>query len=1081
MQQSVEYAQEVIGSVIDRLMGRNLSSVWNKKPSDEFFIGTLNELLKNSDSRIGKTGSSINATGMMFQIEKRIADKASIKVILQGAYYYRVFPEYDELIGVNGGDIENNAKSKRIKMPYKFKKKYFEKEIILSLKEILAEKSKERTYSFSSFCNDLSTECSSDDRYFVYENNKRANTFSAELLKDAKTYEDLIRKLDSRNAPIQQWEFALDASCSEYLDKYIVRVIFRNGALKSNEKSTDSTIFEASLSLIPINFDLSPFELNSISSEYSKRGDRLIKIAGINSSINESAGVYSTEHAPRYSWDSVEQSLSNAVKIEDLLSDRWDEVLNGILGELEQLNEIYYREQSAADLTEDAIKRLNSDRKRSDTEIARFKSGINLLKKDPVALKAFIFMNRSFTRSRKKITAWRPFQIIFIVSIIPDLVLNRDGGVDYRNSADLLYFPTGGGKTEAFLGLTIFQAFYDRMGGKKAGVSVFVKFPLRMLSAQQLQRITDVLFSAENIRLSEMGSDSDPFSVGYYVGDGNTPNKLVDKYRGRDVLSQIDANPELGKKWQMIQFCPFCGNNSISIRTDRKRIRMMHFCETEGCVGELPIYISDAEIYRYLPTVVVSTIDKMVTMGIQPNFRNIIGKVQYRCRTHGFAPTNWCIEDSCSERDKLDEFSHDYGMGPSLLIQDEIHLLKEAFGTLDSHYETGLDQLVIESTESRRNLKVICSSATVSKDYETEIGQIYQRDVIKFPINYEIFTKRLKDKPQRIIVGLMPHSRTLINAIEKVLTETFKSLSDKTHFLSDEPLVSELYKVVLTYHNKKDDANALNRSITTRVSKELEESKYPPIGKYKLTGDESFDKVKDVMGKIEGNEFAGTLIATSLVSHGIDIDQLNTMVFMGMPGNNAEYIQALSRVGRKSSATGIVFVLFNPWRERDQSYYTNFSKFHELIELVIEGTPINRWAEDAVRLTIPGIFCSYIYNVVASRPGLEGATKPYGFANLYESNKITKEEILQFLADSYRVDKSPDSAHISDLLDQQVDNLISQIIDFRQERRGLIGFNLKPFGPLTNFRSINQPVRLVLDAFTDRVVQNIDFGRGETE
>ena len=1080
MQQSVKYAKEVINSVTERLSGKDYAFIWNKKPSEEFFIGTLNELAKNSESRIAKTGSSINATGMMLQVNNDHVKKGQIKVKLLGAYYYRVFPEYNELQALNRDDIVN-YKSERVKIPLKFKKKYFETERIIDLKDIISDQFKETSFGFITFCNGLAKTCLLDPMYFVYENRRQTDTFPQDILNDADSYQKFILELGNRNAPVPQWNFSLETTCSKSLDTYIVRIILRNLSVKSSDRSIDNTIFETNLSLTPLNFEPTPFELNSISSEYSKRDDRLIKVTGINSAITEINGTYETEHAPRYSWDSVEQSLSSVVNITELLSDHWEKVLTNIHRELELLNADYYSRQSAADLTPDAIERLNRDKKRSEEEIRRFRNGITSLVKNEVAFRAFHLMNKSFLNSRKKITSWRPFQIIFIVSIIPDLVQDETLVGNYRNSADLLYFPTGGGKTEAFLGLAVFQAFLDRLQGKKAGVSVFVKFPLRMLSAQQLQRIADILSSAEIVRAEEIGGDAEAFSVGYYVGEGNTPNKLVDSYKGKDVLSQIEASPESGKKWQIIQICPFCGNSTIKIKSDKERIRLMHFCVNEGCIGALPIYISDTEIYRYLPTVVVSTIDKMVTMGIQPNFRNILGEAHYKCKRHGFAPTNRCIEDSCSDRNNLEQISQEFDMSPSLLIQDEIHLLKESFGTLDSHYETGLDQLVLESTNGKKNLKVICSSATVSKDYESEIGQIYQRDIIKFPINYEIFTKRIKEKPQRIIVGLMPHSKTLINAIERALIETFKSLNDKYPLLSNDPSSSDLYRVVLTYHNKKDDANALNRSVTTRISKELEEAKYPPVGKHKLTGDEPFDKVKDVMGQIEGNNFAGTLIATSLVSHGIDLEQLNTMIFMGMPGNNAEYIQALSRVGRKLTSTGIVFVLFNPWRERDQSYYTNFSKFHELIELVIEGTPINRWAEDAVKITLPGLFCSYIYNVAASKPGLEDVIKPFGFADHYEKKDITKEDILNFLNESYRVSASPDPGRFSELLDQQVENMVSHIIDYRQDRMSLIGFKLKPHQPLTNFRSISQPVKLILDTYTERVVQDIDFSRGETE
>ncbi len=1080
MQKSVKYAEEVINLVEEKLSGKDCTSIWNKKPSEEFFIGTLNELNINSDPRIGRTGSSINSTGMMFQVNTDFIEKGKIKVKLSGAYYYRVFPEYNELLALNRGDIVNE-KSNRVKIPLKYKKKYFETERTVELKKIVSDKYNEISLDFYQFCNDLSKECSLDYRFFNLEKNRGTNFLKESILINKNNYDKAMEELRKENDPITQWNFSLDISSSKSLDNYIIRIIFRNSALKSSNKSIDSTIFESKLSFIPVDFEPTPFELNSISSEYSKRNDRLIKVAGINSAIAQVNEGYETEQSPSYFWDSVEQSLSNDVNISDLIGENWEKVLTNVYNELERLNTDYYSLQTLADLSSDAIERLNIDKKRSDEEINRFKNGIALLGRNEMALKAFKLMNKSFLESKKNITSWRPFQIIFVVSLLQDLVQDEKFTLNYRNSVDLIYFPTGGGKTEAFLGLAVFQAFFDRLQGKKVGVSVFIKFPLRMLSAQQLQRVANILASAEKIRIKEIRDDADAFSLGYYVGSGNTPNKLVDTYNKTDVLSQIETSPELAKKWQMIQICPFCGNNTISIKADKERIRLIHFCESEGCIGELPIYISDNEIYRYLPTIIVSTIDKMVTIGFQPNFRNILGLAHYKCNIHGYAPTNKCIEDSCINRNNLEKISYEFDMSPSLLIQDEIHLLKESFGTLDSHYETGLDQLILESTKGKKNLKVICSSATVSKDYADEIGQIYQRDVIKFPINYEIFTKRIRDKPQRIIVGLMPHSRTLINAIEKVLTETFKSLVDNYSLLSNEPSLLDLYKVILTYHNKKDDANALNRSVTTRVNKDLEDAKYPSIGKHKLTGDESFGKVKDVMSQIEDNNFTGTLIATSLVSHGIDLGQLNTMIFMGMPGNNAEYIQALSRVGRKLSSTGIIFVLFNPWRERDQSYYTNFSKFHELIELVIEGTPINRLAEDAVKITIPGLFCSYIYNIAASKPGLEDVIKPFGFADHFEKNNITKDEILNFLKESYRVSKSPEPVHFTELLDSLVDNMISQIIDYRLDRKEIIGVKLKPYQPLNNFRSINQSVKLILDTYTERVVQDIEFGRGETE
>ena len=195
MQQSAKYAIEVIEAVTDRLSGSNDSFVWNKKPSDEFLIGTLNDLPKNSESRIGKTGSSISATGMMFQVSQNDVNSGQIKAKLSGAYYYRVFPGFKELRDLTRDDIVSNNGSERVKLPLTFKKKYFEKELIIDLKSIISDKFSEKSIEFSDFCNDLAKACSSDHRYFIYENRRRSNTFSHEILRDADSYEACIQKL----------------------------------------------------------------------------------------------------------------------------------------------------------------------------------------------------------------------------------------------------------------------------------------------------------------------------------------------------------------------------------------------------------------------------------------------------------------------------------------------------------------------------------------------------------------------------------------------------------------------------------------------------------------------------------------------------------------------------------------------------------------------------------------------------------------------------------------------------------------------------------------------------------------------
>ena len=109
-------------------------------------------------------------------------------------------------------------------------------------------------------------------------------------------------------------------------------------------------------------------------------------------------------------------------------------------------------------------------------------------------------MNRTFLKTSKKYSTWRLFQIVFIVSLVPDIaacdedvLLDSQKAQTTLNEVSLLYFPTGGGKTEAFLGVLIFNLFFDRYRGKECGVTSILRYPLRLLSVQQVQRLANVL------------------------------------------------------------------------------------------------------------------------------------------------------------------------------------------------------------------------------------------------------------------------------------------------------------------------------------------------------------------------------------------------------------------------------------------------------------------------------------------------------------------------------------------------------------------------------------------------------------
>ena len=296
---------------------------------------------------------------------------------------------------------------------------------------------------------------------------------------------------------------------------------------------------------------------------------------------------------------------------------------------------------------------------------------------------AFRYMNMAFKKSAKGYDSWRLFQIVFVVSLIldvvahePDLMLEEEMKDKAKtDDIDILYFPTGGGKTEAFLGILVFNLFFDRLRSKEFGVTALLKYPLRLLSVQQVQRVSNILATAEIIRQDEkMGGDR--FSLGYFVGEGNTPNKIDKDLRKK--LKEMTME-EIDERYRLLDVCPFCGKNTIHVIYDEKSNSLKHICQQQGCDsnGEIPLYMVDDDIYRYIPSVIISTVDKMTAIGLNMRFHNLLCGADYKCPKHGFTARKKCHVDGCTcsqtdyERVKMKD------PAPTLMIQDELHLIKE--------------------------------------------------------------------------------------------------------------------------------------------------------------------------------------------------------------------------------------------------------------------------------------------------------------------------------------------------------------------------------------------------------------------
>lgn len=270
-----------------------------------------------------------------------------------------------------------------------------------------------------------------------------------------------------------------------------------------------------------------------------------------------------------------------------------------------------------------------------ENEISRFHNGIKQIEYKDFVRKAFYYMNKTFQTKldgqSRNITGWRLFQIVFIVSMIGEVIHSEyrdDASLTYADIdvANLLYFPTGGGKTEAFLGITVFAMFFDRLRGKTQGITAFLKYPLRLLAVQQLDRILAIVMQANVVRQENIElALATEFRVGFYVGKDNTPNKISkneklssrgERQQNLDLLLESDQDT-LNEYYRFIDKCPCCGKKMINVRFNKERWVLEHICDNPDCPADvLPLFIVDSEIYRYLPSIVVSTIDKMSLIGI---------------------------------------------------------------------------------------------------------------------------------------------------------------------------------------------------------------------------------------------------------------------------------------------------------------------------------------------------------------------------------------------------------------------------------------------------------------------------------
>jgi hypothetical protein len=640
---------------------------------------------------------------------------------------------------------------------------------------------------------------------------------------------------------------------------------------------------------------------------------------------------------------------------------------------------------------------------------------------NPVPAQAFQFANQAMWRQRVRTDAaarrardgnisiedalteadvaenrsWRPFQLAFFLLNVPSLAdpTHPERGEDAL--VDLLWFPTGGGKTEAYLGLTAYtlalRRLQGRIGGYEGGdgVGVIMRYTLRLLTAQQFQRATALLCACETIRREAADAGDDrwgdaPFRIGLWVGRRATPNRTEDA-KGWLAQQHGGGSPSgLGGSPAQLATCPWCGE-AISpgrdVTVDPDLARTLTYCgdATGQCPftarqapGEgLPIVVVDEEIYRLVPDLLIGTVDKFAQLPWAGAVGNLFGRVEHRCERHGFRyPDDEEPAQSHPKRGRLPAARTDVATPwlrpPDLIIQDELHLISGPLGSMVGLYETAVDQLCTWQLDGASvRPKVIASTATVRRA-EQQAHALFQRQLVVFPpsgldAGDSFFTRQYladADHPGRRYLGLCAHGRRIKAALIRVYVAQLaaaQTLYDKYGAAADP------YMTLVGYFNSLRELGGMRRMVDDDVASRLRDTDQRGLATRKLRptreltsriGSSEIPKLLDQLlvthdpdGDKDGPAPVDVVLATNMVSVGVDVPRLGSMVVGGQPKNTAEYIQATSRVGRR--APGLVLSVYNWARPRDLSHYETFAHYHATFHGQVEPLSVTPFAPRA--------------------------------------------------------------------------------------------------------------------------------------
>ena len=662
--------------------------------------------------------------------------------------------------------------------------------------------------------------------------------------------------------------------------------------------------------------------------------------------------------------------------------------------------------------------------------IVRMRNGVKVLETNTDAWNAFRLTNQAMasaamqTRPEDTDPKWRLFQLAF-------LLLNIDGMTNptspEREIVDLLFFPTGGGKTEAYLGVSAYTLLLRRMRykGEKhkgLGVAVILRYTLRLLTIDQLERAATLISSLEIIRRKIPNLLGDRrFSVGLWVGRAATPLYLKDMH---EILKNWRNKPNMNIPFPLHK-CPWCATpltvTCFDMDTEKQgrstiqKALIVRCPNTGGFTDDgniteecpfskdagIPVVVVDEQVYNELPSFLIGTVDKFALLPWREQAGMLFGNVSGFDNHQFYAPATKGNQNFIRTHDGLPS--------PDLIIQDELHLITGPLGTMVGLYETVVNELSCKTQPP----KIIASTAT-AKRAQHQIQSLYARSShALFPPQgiddgYTFFASMdISEEKSRQYLGIAAPGRSLRAIAEQIYTSVLSSSYHQYNYYKS--LISEgeinpadPYMTLVGYFNSLRELGGMQRIIQERIAirtyrMNLRRSSDEKNNNLFANRSISFEPL-ELTSRKEANQITETksildkpyddnyrkgdiVLASSMISVGVDIPRLGLMVMCGQPRTVAEYIQSTSRVGRRYP--GLVITMYNLFRPRDRSYYERFSAFHASFYRFIESASLTPFSGRALERGLAGI------SVAMVRHGIKNMSDGFNASDIHSVNKET--------------------------------------------------------------------------------------------